>query len=301
VGTKSGGGFTNTLDGWPEILVGTGPGTKATVKVYTNVLTTRDVVQTIWPFSAGKKVYKNGITLSWATITADGVPDVVIGSENGGGSQVEIWAWNGTGQLFRWAAWAAFGDSPSRGAPVRATAFDGDGDGIAERVAAVQGPGGTVGQVRFFQLDAHATSGPRVRPLSPPLAAAGPFFIASVHPAAPTPMSPATKAPSSAPSLANGEGEATWTATLTAAAGAPTAPSPSEQRESHPARRVTPLDALRIINHLNHAGSAAHPVDLALLDIDRDGSVTPLDGLLVINRVNGAATDDYFTRLGAEA
>ena len=206
MGRMEGSSFVNTLDGKAEVVVGSGPGVKAVVSVYTNVATTPVALRipAVAPFSTAKQAYKNGVTLASAQITADGVPDLVIGSENSGNSQVEIWAWNGSRQLSKLTSFAAFGDTSSRGAPVRVTPLDPDSDGVADQLAAVQGPGGNAGQVRYFRMENQ--NGFTVVPLTPPLPSPGPWYIATIGQPAPASAFAAgqTRANGAA---ASGEGE----------------------------------------------------------------------------------------------
>jgi hypothetical protein len=73
---------------------------------------------------------------------------------------------------------AAFTDA-SRNAPVQVAAVDTNGDGIADEILAVQGPGGTTGQIRAFNIISAAPL-----QVSPPTAVPGnfpfPYFIATI-------------------------------------------------------------------------------------------------------------------------
>jgi hypothetical protein len=119
-----------------------------------------------------------------ARINADLIPDIVVGAGVNGGSLVDVWAWSNTtsATLSSLSAngigFAAFTDA-SRNAPVQVAALDTTGDGIADVILAVQGPGGTTGQIRAFNITS-------VSPLqvSPPTAVPGsffyPYFIATI-------------------------------------------------------------------------------------------------------------------------
>jgi hypothetical protein len=50
--------------------------------------------------------------------------------------------------------------------------------------------------------------------------------------------------------------------------------------------RLSPLDALVVINYLNRMGSGEDGGYIASYDVDRDGWVAPLDALIVINMIN---------------
>ena len=124
-----------------------------------------------------------------ARINADLIPDIVVGAGVNGGSLVDVWAWSNTASATlsslsaNGIGFAAFTDA-SRTAPVQVAALDTDGDDIADAILAVQGPGGTTGQIREFNITS-------VSPLqvSPPTAVPGsfpgPYFIATIKNPAP--------------------------------------------------------------------------------------------------------------------
>jgi hypothetical protein len=150
VGTFLNGGAINatTPDGKGEIIVGNGPGLRSTILVY-DVTAAPAIVDTILPFSNS---FKGGITLSAARINADAIPDFIVASGNGGGSAVQIWSGltnDGSDTLL--ASFNTFADTSTKNAPVRATAFDSNGDGIADVLAVVQGTNGKSNQIRRFQ------------------------------------------------------------------------------------------------------------------------------------------------------
>ena len=93
------------LDGKAEIVVGSGAGMKATVKVFDvsrmTTLTPNTVataVASFTPFSTATFSYQGGVSLSVARISASLIPDIVVGAGVVGGSMVDVWAWN---TLFR--------------------------------------------------------------------------------------------------------------------------------------------------------------------------------------------------------
>jgi hypothetical protein len=186
------GTFTNNLDGKAEIIVGSGPGIKAAVKVFV-VNGTVANVRTINPFSNGT-IYKGGVNLDVANLNDDGapgpagnIPDLVIGTENGGGSRVETWVWNGSAQLVKTGSFQAYADSPSKVAPTRVAAIDSNGDQIADQIATVQGPNGTTGQVRIFNI---ISASPTLQVVQSDVLAPlpGPYWIADIGTALPPPQ-----------------------------------------------------------------------------------------------------------------
>jgi len=181
----------NTLDQRAEIVVGSGAGMKATVKVFDvsgMTVPTPTVVPTaarrFTPFSTTTTVYKGGVSLSAARINADLIPDIVVGAGVNGNSRVDVWAWSNTpaATLSSLSAngigFSAFTDA-SRQSPIQVAGLDRDGDGIAEAILATQGPGGTTRQIRKFNITS-------VSPLQVSAAAVvpgiypGPYFIATL-------------------------------------------------------------------------------------------------------------------------
>jgi hypothetical protein len=152
VGTFLNGGTLDatTPDGKGEIIVGSGPGMRATVQVF-DVTGTPTIVDTILPFD---NKFKGGVTLSAARVNADAIPDLIIAAGNKGNSVVQIYSGltNDNPDVLL-AAFATFADTSSRNMPVHATAFDTNGDGIADILAAVQGTNGKSNQIRCFELD----------------------------------------------------------------------------------------------------------------------------------------------------
>ncbi len=274
MGTRLGNGtFNNTLDGKAEIIVGSGPGIKAAIKVF-NVNATPVAVRTINPFTIGTAIYKNGVNFDVARLDGDLIPDIVVGTENGGNSRVETFVWNGSAQLVKTGTFMAFGDSPSKIAPVRVAAIDTNGDGIANQIATVQGPNGTTQQVRIFDINT-------INPLSVTQSATlapfpGPYFIAAIG-------GPAPSQESLLP-----EGEAFDMPTLGAAATAASLPTSFDLNGDG---SVTPSDALLVVNRLNQQASsfASDTSDVFALDVNGDGRLSALDALLIINELNRAA------------
>jgi type VI secretion system secreted protein VgrG len=167
-----------------EIVVGSGPGMKATVKVFDvsrmstpTPGTVATAVASFTPFSTNTFSYQGGVSLSVARFSASLIPDIVVGAGVDGGSMVNVWAWNTPSATLSpmGVGFAAFTDA-SRNAPVQVATLDTNGDGIADEILVVQGPGGTTGQIRAFKITS-------VSPLqvSPPTALLGsfpyPYFV----------------------------------------------------------------------------------------------------------------------------
>ena len=154
---------TTQLDQRAEIVVGSGPGMKTTVKVFdVRGLTTPTpnavpaAAGSFTPFSTGTTTFKGGVSLSVARINADLIPDIVVGAGANGRSMVDVWAWNVSpsatlSSLSNGTGFAAFTDA-SRNAPVQIATRDNNGDGIADEILAAQGPGGTTNQIRKFRI-----------------------------------------------------------------------------------------------------------------------------------------------------
>ncbi|HUE70720.1 MAG TPA: ice-binding family protein [Pirellulaceae bacterium] len=274
MGTRLGNGtFVNTLDGKAEIIVGSGPGIKAAVKVF-SVNATPVAVRTINPFSTAGSVYKNGVNFDAADLTGDSIPDLVIGTENGGNSRVETWVWNGSAQLVKTGSFMAFADSPSKIAPVRVAAVDSDSDGIADQIATIQGPNGTTQQIRIYDI---VTTNPLSVALSATLASfPGPYFIAAVDNPLPPPQ----------PTLLAAEADVS-----PILAAIPTFASASNGLDVNGDGAVTAYDALLVVNELNRQASS--PSSLATaptpFDVNGDGRVSALDAMLIVNELNRAA------------
>jgi tRNA A37 threonylcarbamoyltransferase TsaD len=284
MGMKVGTNFVNTLDGKAEIIVGSGPGIKAAIKVF-YVNATPAAVRTIYPFTVGTSVYKNGVNFDVARLDGDLIPDLVVGTENGGNSRVETWIWNGSAQLVKTGTFMAFGDSPSKIAPVRVAAIDTNGDGIANQIATVQGPNGTTQQVRIFDI---VTINPLVVTQSATLAPLpGPYFIADLG------------GPAPAQQQAQAEGEAFEPLTLAALA---SSAAGSMNLDLNGDGAVTASDALLIVNRLNQQASTTttDSADLAF-DVNGDGRLTALDALLIVNELNKTAAAIALAPTGSQS
>ena len=151
------------LDRKAEIVVGSGAGMKTTVKIFDvsrmTTLTPTTVATasaSFTPFSTATFNYQGGVSLSVARISASLTPDIIVGAGVVGGSKVDVWAFNGSSATLsslsaNGTGFTAF-TGPSQTAPVEVAALDTTGDGIADTIVAVQGPGGTTDQINAFKI-----------------------------------------------------------------------------------------------------------------------------------------------------
>ena len=186
-------------DGKAEIIVGSGAGMKATVKVFdvshmTTLLPTTvpKAAGSFTPFSTPTHTFTGGVSLDVARFTASLVPDILVGAGVNGRSMVDVWAWsasaaatlsslsaNGTG-------FAAFTDA-SDNSPVEVAAVDTTGDGIADEIVVAQGPGGTTEQIRKFEVT--STAPLEVSAFTTiPGTFIDPYFVAALDEPAPLPI-----------------------------------------------------------------------------------------------------------------
>ena len=117
-------------DGRCELVLGSGPTTRATVRVYDLSSSTPRVVDTIRPFGNDAK---GGVWVNVARVDGDITPDIIVGSGQRGGGVVEVYdgtvAQAANQRLYRLDAFASLGRSS---APVEAFGSDADGDGRAD-------------------------------------------------------------------------------------------------------------------------------------------------------------------------
>ena len=159
VGTFAGGALvSNTAaDNRVEIVVGSGPGMRPTVRVY-DISATPRVVTTINPFAAA---FLGGVSVSSGRYDTDAIDDIFVSAGRGGASNMLVF--NGrVGQsspavLASSNAFAALG-RPN--APLFTAPVDTDGDGRVDRFLATQGDVASPGGVLHV-----ASSGVRVGPL----------------------------------------------------------------------------------------------------------------------------------------
>jgi len=125
-------------DGRCEVVVGTNAGIVATVRMY-DLSVGPKIVGAIKPIAAK---FTGGVTLSIGHWNSDGIPDILVGAGVNGMSVVEVYR----GSTFtRAARLTAFSTFVKPNAKVYATSLDTSGDGIIDRVYAVQGQQGTGG------------------------------------------------------------------------------------------------------------------------------------------------------------
>jgi hypothetical protein len=138
---------SSILDGRGEIIVGSGSGMPATLKVFTYFGTSKTAtpVRTHRPFGNS---FRGGITLDVARVNADLVPDILVAAGNGGASQVLVVS-GASGSVL--SSFRAFAGAPSANAPVHIAAFDSQGDGIADCIFAAQGTDGATRKIRKFE------------------------------------------------------------------------------------------------------------------------------------------------------
>jgi hypothetical protein len=166
LGTYVDGVKTSALpDGKSEVVVGSNAGMPATVKIYDLSMTPK-VVGTIRPIAPK---FKGGVTLSIGRYDADTVPDILVGAGINGRSVIEIYSGSTFTQQARLTAFSTF-TKPN--AKVYATSLDTDGDGILDRIYAVQGQqgaGGTKGVTYWTRSSGTQTLLPLTSNFLPPL------------------------------------------------------------------------------------------------------------------------------------
>jgi hypothetical protein len=105
-------------------------------------------------FAPFASTYKGGVSSldAMRANNADLIPDLFVGTGNGGGSLVKVI--NGVnGALIKQVTAFPSSSTPSYNAPVRALAIDDDGNGIADSFLVVQGTDGTTRKIRRFDLN----------------------------------------------------------------------------------------------------------------------------------------------------
>lgn len=134
-----------TGDGQVELIIGSGTGSRATVRTY-NVsvnATSYAPLREYLPFDAE---FRGGVFVSAGRINGDGVPDIIVTQGPSGDARVELL--DGlNGQSF--SNFDGYTDA-STTAPIRGAGADLDGDGVIERVVTSQGPDGRTNLVRGF-------------------------------------------------------------------------------------------------------------------------------------------------------
>ena len=117
-------------DGRAEVVVGSGPTARASVRVYDVSATTPRVIDTIRPFGGG---FLGGVSVSTARVDGDIQPEIVAAAGRRGGGVIEVYdgtiAAAANPLVHRLTAFASLGRSA---APVQASGIDADGDGRAD-------------------------------------------------------------------------------------------------------------------------------------------------------------------------
>lgn len=134
-----------TGDGKVELIIGSGTGSRATVRTY-NVsanATSYTPLREYLPFDAE---FRGGIFVSAGRINGDGVPDIIVTQGPSGDARVELFDGQ-SGASF--ANFDGYTDA-STTAPIRGAGADLDGDGVIERIVTSQGPDGRTNLVRGF-------------------------------------------------------------------------------------------------------------------------------------------------------
>jgi len=137
VGTFAGGTATSTApDGIFEVVVGSGPGIQATVRVF-NAVPSRPA--SVGAFAVIGRGYRLGASVARLPGVAGAADRILVGGGQRSGSTVETWGLSG-GQFVREAAFSAFGSTTR--AAVFAAALD------PGNIFSVEGLGGTTPGVR---------------------------------------------------------------------------------------------------------------------------------------------------------
>ena len=122
-----------TGDGVPDLVVGTGPGDATRVTVYDGV--SLSPIFSVAPFEAS---FTGGVYVAVGDINGDGIPDLIITPDEGGGPRVRIF----DGASFRQVA-DFFGiDDPDFRGGARAAVGDMNGDGKGDLIVAAGFGGG---------------------------------------------------------------------------------------------------------------------------------------------------------------
>jgi len=122
-----------TGDGVPDLVAGTGPGVATSVRVLDGV--TGAELFSLAPFEA---TFTGGVFVAAGDLTGDGVPDLVITPDEGGGPRVRAFGGKGFGQI---ADFFGVDDLTFRGG-ARAAVGDVSGDGVGDLLVAAGFGGG---------------------------------------------------------------------------------------------------------------------------------------------------------------
>ncbi len=134
-------------DGVPDVVAGTGPGSTTLVRIIDPV--TQIVLFEVQPFESA---FVGGVYVSAGDLTGDGIPDLIISPDEGGGPRVDVYSGAGFGKVasffgiadpnFRGGARTATGDVNNDGRVDLAVAA---GFGGGPRVAVINGTTVTAG------------------------------------------------------------------------------------------------------------------------------------------------------------
>jgi hypothetical protein len=146
-------------DGYSEVIVGNGSGMRSTIEIFNFAsktphvpLQTPSLVRTILPFSS---TFRGGVFFDLGRMNNDAIPDLVIGTGNGGKSMVEVR--NGCNGALITQFQSYHDSSPSipkpdnQQSPVRVALLDNNGDGVADQIVTIQGTDGKSRDIKFWK------------------------------------------------------------------------------------------------------------------------------------------------------
>ncbi|QEL16832.1 Ig-like domain repeat protein [Limnoglobus roseus] len=146
-------------DGVADVVTGTGPGVRPMVRVLDGV-TGRTLFE-VMPFEAG---FTGGVYVATGDVTGDGVPDLIVTPDEGGGPVVVVYDGarmaGGTGAAVEMTRFLGIDDPAFRGG-ARAAVGDVNGDGVADVVVAAGFGGGP--RVAVYDGQGFAAAATRTR------------------------------------------------------------------------------------------------------------------------------------------
>ncbi|HUR52822.1 MAG TPA: VCBS repeat-containing protein, partial [Gemmataceae bacterium] len=125
-------------DGRPDTVVGTGPGGPTLVRILDGAALDNDTITELFAIAPFEAAFTGGVYVAAGDITGDGVPELVITPDEGGGPRVKVF--NGVG-FTPLADFFGIDDSNFRGG-ARPAVGDMNRDGFAELVVAAGFGGG---------------------------------------------------------------------------------------------------------------------------------------------------------------